>query len=362
MFWTILLVAWTLLHAYVFWRAASVPALASRLPRAALAAVAVTMWASIFLLRVGRRGGGVGAFLFELVEMHWLALLFLVGLALLAVDLLTGFGLWLRALAPRLRGLALVAGLLLATAAVVQGLRPPVVSDYEVRLAGLPPTLDGTVVVALSDLHLGELIGADWMSARADQVKALDPDLVVFLGDLFEGHGAPDPGAVKALSAISAPLGVWRVTGNHESHGTGTAEATSADTGIRVLHDGWAELAPGLVLAGVNDRSFRRAGPHGDVLSRTLEGRPVGATILLSHRPWQAEVAARAGVGLMLSGHTHAGQIWPFGLLVRTQYPLLSGRYEVGGMTAIVCRGTGTWGPRMRLWRPGEILRITLRA
>jgi len=84
-------------------------------------------------------------------------------------------------------------------------------------------------------------------------------------------------------------------------------------------------------------------------------------TVLLSHTPWQAEKAANFGASLMLSGHTHGGQIWPFGYLVRRVYPLLGGRYEVAGMPVIVCRGTGTWGPRMRLWRPGEILRVTLR-
>ena len=63
----------------------------------------------------------------------------------------------------------------------------------------------------------------------------------------------------------------------------------------------------------------------------------------------------------MLCGHTHGGQIWPFGYLARRIYPLLEGRYEVGGMPVIVSRGAGTWGPRMRLWRPGEILRVTLR-
>ena len=64
----------------------------------------------------------------------------------------------------------------------------------------------------------------------------------------------------------------------------------------------------------------------------------------------------------MLSGHTHAGQIWPFNYLVRLRYPLLAGRYDVEGMPVIVCRGTGTWGPPMRLWRRSEMLRITLRA
>jgi predicted MPP superfamily phosphohydrolase len=64
---------------------------------------------------------------------------------------------------------------------------------------------------------------------------------------------------------------------------------------------------------------------------------------------------------MMLCGHTHGGQIWPLSYLVRRTYPLLEGRYEVGGMPVIVSRGAGTWGPRMRLWRPGEILRVTLR-
>ena len=95
---------------------------------------------------------------------------------------------------------------------------------------------------------------------------------------------------------------------------------------------------------------------------KALSGRPPGATVFLSHTPWETEKAAGAGAGLMLSGHTHGGQIWPFSYMVRLRYPLLGGRYDVNGMTVIVCRGTGTWGPRMRLWRPGEILRITLRS
>ena len=133
--------------------------------------------------------------------------------------------------------------------------------------------------------------------------------------------------------------------------------------GVRVLSNSWAELRPGLILAGVDDLTANhRAGLGGDPVSTALQGRPRGTTIFLSHTPWQAEEAAASGAGLMLSGHTHGGQIWPFGYLVKRVYPLFEGRYNVDGMTVIVCRGTGTWGPRMRLWRPGEILRVTLRA
>jgi predicted MPP superfamily phosphohydrolase len=183
------------------------------------------------------------------------------------------------------------------------------------------------------------------------------------LGDIFEGHGEPQRNLLPVLRGLSAPLGVWAVLGNHEFHGGhGKEMFLSNEDGIHLLRNRWAEVRPGLVLAGVDDLTTgRRTGQEGDSLAQALAGRPSGVTIFLSHTPWQAERAARAGVGLMLCAHTHGGQIWPFGYLVRLFYPLLEGRYEVDGMTAIVCRGTGTWGPRTRLWRPGEILRVTLR-
>ena len=134
------------------------------------------------------------------------------------------------------------------------------------------------------------------------------------------------------------------------------------EANFTLLRNEWTEIKPGLVLAGVDDLTGRgRNTQSGDPISQALVGRLPGATILLSHTPWQVERAAKAGVGLMLSGHTHGGQIWPFDYLVRSRYPLLEGRYEVDGMTVIVCRGTGTWGPRMRLWHPSEILHVTLR-
>ncbi|NQU16227.1 MAG: metallophosphoesterase, partial [Desulfobacteraceae bacterium] len=243
-----------------------------------------------------------------------------------------------------------------------QGLRPPVVEKYEVRLAGFPAAMDGTVLVTLSDMHLGSQIGERWLTARIAQVKALRPDLVVLLGDIFEGHGPPEDQLIVTLKQLTAPLGIWAVPGNHEFHGGGDMSLFE-EVSFKLLRNSWAEVRPGLVLAGVDDLTARRRnGQGGDPIAQALVSRPPGATILLSHTPWQAERAAKAGVGLMLSGHTHGGQIWPFDYLVRSRYPLLEGRYEVGGMTVIVCRGTGTWGPRMRLWRSSEILRLTLRA
>jgi predicted MPP superfamily phosphohydrolase len=361
----ILISAITLMHIYVFWRAASVPVLKRYVPRTLLIGVGLVLWATFFLGRVyGHHGTGPLAKPLELLGMNWMAVLFLLSVSLLAMDLVTGFGFLVRRRAPSLRGAALVAGILLSVIALVQGLRPPVVQNYEVDLSGLAEDMDGTVLVAMSDLHLGNLLGKRWLEARVAQVQGQQPDLVVLLGDLFEGHGKPQGELLPVLRRLFAPLGVWVVPGNHEYHHRHKGSALLIEeAGFQLLRNRWAEVRPGMVVAGVDDlTAIRRSGQGGDPIPKALAGRPPGATILLSHTPWQTEKAAKAGVSLMLSGHTHGGQIWPFDYVVKRAYPLLEGRYEVDGMTLIVCRGTGTWGPRMRFWRPSEILRLKLRA
>jgi predicted MPP superfamily phosphohydrolase len=356
---------WILLQGYFLWRAGSVPALARRMPRWALALAVTCLWLSLFASRFMERAGHPTiATLLEYVGMTWLGVLFLLCLALLAADLLTAFGFLFRGAAPRIRGWALVAAGFLSLIALAQGLRPPVVRDYVVRLAGLPAAQDGTVLVVVADFHLGTLLGERWLRARIAQVDALHPDFVLALGDIVEGHGGTERELVPALRGLSAPGGVWAVTGNHEHYGRGDPTADPlATAGFHVLHDQWAEVRPGLILAGVDDlTSRRRSGRDSGAVERALAGRPAGAAVLLSHSPLRAEEAARAGAGLMLCAHTHGGQIWPLGYLSAIRYPLQAGRYLVNSMPVIVSRGTGTWGPRMRLWRPGEILRITLRA
>jgi len=353
------------MHVYVFQRAYSVPFIKRRISPKILFGTGIALWTVFFLGRFyGHGGTGTLATALELIGMNWMGVMFLATVCLLAVDLITGFGLLLPGLAPALRGFAIIAGGVLSLVAMAQGMRPPVIRNYDVRLSGLPREMDGTVLVAMSDLHVGTVIGKGWLEDRVAQVEALHPDLVVLLGDIFEGHGENPEKLLPVLRRLSAPLGVRAVLGNHEFHGrhSDVLTPTSLD-GIRVLNNNWTELRPGLVLAGVDDLTANhRSGKKDDPVLRALGDRPPGATVLLSHTPWEAEKAAKSGVGLMLSGHTHGGQIWPFGYLVQSVYPLLGGRYDVDGMTVIVCRGTGTWGPRMRLWRPGEILRITLHA
>lgn len=365
MFGIIIISACTGMHIYVVWRAASVPFLNRYIPRRHLIGLGVVLWVSFILAwTLGHGSKGMTSVVLETFSVHWMALLFLTSVTLSAIDLLTGFGYLLPRQSPTLRGWALVAGVLLSLFALIQGLRPPVVQSYEVRLDGLPSEMEGRVIIAMSDLHIGSLLGERWLAARVAQVREQRPDLVVLLGDIFEGHGKPEQTLLPVLRRLSAPLGVWAVPGNHESHGgLATNVSPMEEAGFQILRNRWTSVRPGFILAGVDDlTALYRAGRGGDTVSQALAGRPPGVTVFLSHTPWQAEKAALAGVSLMLCGHTHGGQIWPLGYLISQLYPLLEGRYDVNGMPVIVSRGAGTWGPRMRLWRPGEIIRVTMHA
>ncbi|MFH1176752.1 MAG: metallophosphoesterase, partial [Acidobacteriota bacterium] len=348
------------------WRAATLPWLAAALPRRTLLVVAAALWSLYVVGRVlDRLGLEALAYPAELGGAAWMGVLFLLFAGLVVADLITGFGLLLPASAPALRTAGLGAGMLLSAIALFQGMRPPVITSYEMPLAGLPASLDGTVLVQLSDLHLGTLLGEKWLARVIAQVAGERPDIVVITGDLVDGDTRHAERLLPRLKTLQAPLGVWAVTGNHEFYaGLDRSIRLLEQAGFRVLRDQAVAVAPGLVLAGVDDLTARRQFGDRDqhAIECALSDRPPGATVLLSHTPWQATTAATLGVSLMLSGHTHEGQIWPFSYLVRLTYPFLGGAYAVGDMTLVVSRATGTWGPRMRLWRPAEIVKIVLRA
>ena len=370
MFFAVILGIWSLLHAYVGWRLSGVPWIAvhsgSRTRTLTLVLLALLYPVARLL---AARGANAIAEPLEHLGALWIGVVFLLFAALLAADVVTlGGWLWPR-FAPVLRGWAALAALALAILAMVQGSRPPVVREHEIALPGLPAERDGLTLVVLSDLHLGALIGEDWLAARIAQVDALRPDAVVIAGDLvdFDLDGALS--LQTTLKRLHAPLGVWAVLGNHDAYaGAARVVRFAEGAGVQVLRNRSAELVPGLRLAGVDDPAqIHFSGTDADserAVARALAGPNPAATILLSHTPDSriAAAAAAAGAGLMLSGHTHGGQIWPFGHLVHLRFPLFAGRYEIDGMTVLVGRGAGTWGPRMRLWHRGEILRIRLRS
>lgn len=357
----------TLLHVYVLWRLDSLPLRKKHVPRRVLVGIGVGGWLLFYLGRVfGSYQGGFCARALDLAAMHWMAVLFLLATCLFIADLATGFGLWARKQAPRVRTVAAAVGIGLGLLAHVQGFRPPVIEHHEVAVPSLPAELDGTTILAMADLHVGEAIGTGWVAKRVEEIQALEPDMIVLVGDIFERSSVPYE-LIPIIARLEAPLGIWAVRGNHDRLRSNRPDVFGeilAGARARILTNEAVEAAPGLVVAGIDDltSSRRRPGEGERNLDTALLDRPAGATILLSHTPWLTDRAAAGGVALMLSGHTHGGQIWPFSYLVRSRYRYVTGPYDIAGMTLIVTRGAGVWGPRMRLWSPGDMLLITLRS
>jgi uncharacterized protein len=354
----------TLMHAYLYGRVWRLPWPARLAPhRWWLALVVLAFWVSFPLAQGVWHVPDAATYPVQLAGYVWLGTVFLLFTCTLAGDAVTAFG-WLASprRARRLRLIGTAAGAVLSLVALVQGHRAPVIRDEEIVVPDLHADFDGLVIVQIADLHLGELLRAEWLDKRVAEVEALHPDLIVVDGDVLNDPTHVTP-LVPNLRRLHARLGVWAVSGNHEFFaGLDRSLRIFNDAGFHVLRDESIEIAPGLVLAGVDDLTARRQmGIATDAVGRALKGRPPGTTIFLSHTPWNAEEASRLGARLMLSGHTHDGQIWPLRYLVRLIYPRIVGRFEIGNMTLLVSRGTGLWGPPMRLFYPSETLRITLR-
>ena len=237
-----------------------------------------------------------------------------------------------------------------------------------VPLRRLPRALEGFRIVQLSDVHIGPTLGADWLERVVARVNALAPDAVVITGDLVDGSVEELRDQVAPLAKLSAKHGVFFVTGNHEYY-SGADEWIDelARLGVRTLRNERVALGDGehsFDLAGVDDWTARRfGGGHGANLARALAGRdPARELVLLAHQPKQIHEAARLGVGLMLSGHTHGGQIFPWQLLVKLDQPYIAGLAQHEDTHIYVSRGTGFWGPPMRVAAPAEIALIELSA
>jgi predicted MPP superfamily phosphohydrolase len=254
--------------------------------------------------------------------------------------------------------------MLAAAVAWFGGLRPPRIVDIEVAIAGLAPEADGFTIAHITDVHLGAILGTRRLGMIIKRTDALAPDIVAVTGDLVDGDAGVVEQMVPQLRTLTAPRGVFAVLGNHEYYaGRDRSRRLLRDAGFTVLDNMAVEVAPGLHVAGIPDyRGSNQTGSSEADLDRALAAiEPNAAVILLQHAPERERAAADAGVDVMLNGHTHGGQIWPFHYLVRRAYPNIAGVYRVGEMTQIISRGSGQWGPPMRLFAPAEIIHITLR-
>ncbi|QAU50028.1 metallophosphoesterase [Bradyrhizobium guangzhouense] len=264
-----------------------------------------------------------------------------------------------------LAGLAAVA----AAIGVHQAMRIPPLKDVEVGIRGLPRQFDGYTILQLTDLHISRLFPASWARAVVERSNKLGVDLIAITGDLIDGTLDARRADVEPLRDLKATDGVYVISGNHEYiFGYRTWIARFAELGLLSLENSSVVLdrdGGKLAVAGITDRASRHGGQHPvRDLAAVLEGLPNGApVILLDHQPSDARHAARLGVALQLSGHTHGGLILGIDrLAARANAGFVSGRYDVDGMTLYVNNGTALWpGFALRLGRPSELTRITLR-
>jgi len=261
------------------------------------------------------------------------------------------------------RGAAIFAGL---TAAGVAGsgirsaLGPPQLDRVTIPLAKLPRTMDGMRIALVSDIHLGPLRGRGHTERIVNMINDMDADIVAVVGDMVDG-------SVEELGAAAAPLerlrsrrGAYFVTGNHE-YFSGYREWVDevARLGLRPLRNERLEIE-GLDLAGVNDIAGEEY-QDGPDFAKTFDGRDGGRpVVLLAHQPVQAHNAAKYGVDLQLSGHTHGGQMIPWNLLVRLEQPVVSGLGTVDGTKVYVTNGAGFWGPPVRVGAPPQVTLVEL--
>jgi predicted MPP superfamily phosphohydrolase len=240
------------------------------------------------------------------------------------------------------------------------------VVEREVAVADLDARLDGTVIAHLSDLHIGGFTPRSWGLAWARAANERRPDLAVVTGDLVTSGDEFYDDVADVIGALRARLGVYTSMGNHDYFGDGDQLASSLrQRGIAVLrNEGTLVERNGakLWVAAIDDTWTRRDDVH-----LAMRGRPDGATtVLLAHDPTRFDAAADAGAEIVLSGHTHGGQIaMPFVQrainLAMFSYPYTLGIYRRGRSVLYVHPGLGTTGPPMRLGVAPEVSLLVLR-
>ncbi len=369
-----------LLAGYIFWRAI----LPLRLHWGWRAALSALLAVAAFKFHLLHLFGG--PMFFSPVLPEWLLLaaawlfsvLFLFFFLLLAADIVVGlYRLMLfflrkkrtarrRIIVNRVNLALLVLSAVLATVGVIDGTSVPGVRVETITVGHLPEEVDGMTIALLADLHADGITRADRIRRIVQRTNSLNPDLVVIAGDFVDGTVPVHGEDLRPLADLKARYGVFGVPGNHEYY-SGYEEWMEffPTLGIRMLPNEHVLTGGGnVILAGVTDPVAGMTGREEPDINKALEGAPPGKVrILASHQPRLAREAARHGVDLQLSGHTHGGMITGIDRLVaRFNDGFVSGPYQVGSMKLYVSNGAGICnGFPVRIGVPAEIVLIRLK-
>lgn len=214
-------------------------------------------------------------------------------------------------------------------------------------------------LLVASDLHITKMISADKVKSWVKFFNELKPDAILFPGDIGDDVVESIRKQVAELKKIKAPQGVFYVLGNHETYFNPYAwEAEFATLGWQVLHNSGAGLQDtGVYIAGLpDDRAFRVN------IEQSIKNAGNEYIVLLSHTPSVLKKIANNKIDLMVCGHTHGGQIFPFNWLTKLGNDgMVAGLYEKDDTKVLVSRGVGYWGPPMRVGASGDVILIELK-
>lgn len=254
-----------------------------------------------------------------------------------------------------------VLALAISLYAVYEGVKMPAVKEVVIET---DKPVKGFTFVQLSDIHIHRGVTEEKIEKLVEKVNALNPDVIFLTGDIGDDEAAHVMPAAEKLGGLKSRYGTYVVMGNHELYrGYKTWEKVFKDLGFKVLYnDGDSLNDSGVFAGGVADASFAYVVPSlkADADKAFEKATPEEYKILLAHSPLlergDKESAGRPHpFDLQISGHTHGGQIFPFHFLVKPVNKYLAGLYPVNGGHLYVSRGTGYWGPPMRLLAPSEI-------
>jgi predicted MPP superfamily phosphohydrolase len=230
----------------------------------------------------------------------------------------------------------------------------------------LPPQLDKLTIAQICDVHLGPMVGERRLARIIGLLERVKPDLVVATGDLVDAQMDQLNNLAAMLATLNPPLGKFAIAGNHEFYaGIRQSGRFLKAAGFKFLRNEDFELNGLINLVGVDDPAGKRRYPEIGQVGKEekillADSDSERFTLLLKHRP-TVEKESLGRFDLQLSGHTHGGQIFPFNLITRLFYPRQRGLYRLPkGSLLYVSRGTGTWGPPMRLLSPPEVTLVEL--
>jgi predicted MPP superfamily phosphohydrolase len=292
----------------------------------------------------------------------WLGIFYLLILAAILAWILYGlaklfhFSLDRRILIEILFTLALIASLYgFINAGIIRTTR------LNLELPGLSTPWKGKTAVWISDTHLGQVRNLGFAQKIAAMVQDLHPDIIFVGGDLYDGEAVDVDKVIEPFSRLSAPYGIYFITGNHEEFYDNTKYLQAVRrAGMQVLYNEKVEL-DGLQIIGVDYRDTRREEPFRTILKKIGVDR-LKPSLLLKHAPFHLQAARDHGITLQLSGHTHHGQVFLFRFITSRVYQGYDyGLKRYGGLLVYTSSGAGTWGPPMRVDTKPEIVVITFR-